>query len=773
MSRTNRRFPWFIGVSALLVVSLGAGSAWGSETVPQTWLPGDNMTPFQASLPVFGPGYNAAYPRVSAFKHPHLKVTMKEIEQQVLPGYPATRVWAYETSDAYTGEVLGPAFWPAVTIEARRFVPTWVKYVNDLPKYGDPITINGAETTGLVQGLLTVDQAIHWADPLNNTGPMNCHDNMGMLIDCALPENSENQCCKPFLGPVPAVVHLHGAEAFSGVDGGPEQWTTPDGIKGKDYFSYDHPGPGETIYHYQNLQEPGTLWFHDHALGMTRTNVYSGLATFYFIRAPLTEPQNLPKGAYEIEMALQDRQFDINGQLFFPDGSPNGDPNSPIGMCGDGTADDPCLNGPPPNPDIHPFWNPEFFGDVAIVNGAPWPVLQVEPRRYLFRLLDGSNARFYRLTFGDATKGEPKPPVYVIGMDDAYLNAPVKVTDKTVTPSPDEPWPLETVFPLPAQLLIAPGERNYVIVDFTGLQGKTVTLINNAPGPFPGGLLPGIDAGQVNMDKIMQFQVTVPLKGTDTSCNPALGQCRRPIPMVRLADGNGNKAPGVRINKVRQLILKEHQGPGGPIEVLLNNTHWDGLMSPGIDPNQFPDGVTELPQVGSTELWEIINLTMDAHPIHTHLVQFQVLNRESFQQDPNDATFGYPGAWAAAFAGKCIPSPDPTNPCPGYGPPMPYNVRNVPDGALGGNPALSPFLMGDKTPPDREETVWKDTVKTLPGMVTRILARWTPTSIPNWLARPGLSLYAFDPTRGPGYVWHCHILDHEDNEMMRPYKVKR
>lgn len=746
-----------------------AGSAFGSTLVPQTWLPGDTIFPtigFTQPLPIFGPGYNAALPRVNAQIHPFLKVTMKEIAQQVLPGYPATRLWVYEISDAITGKVLGPAHWPAVTVEATRFYPTRMKYVNDLPSF-NPANISGPPfQDGLVQGLVTADQSIHWADPLRNTGPMYC-TMPGMSVDCTNPVNAGNVCCQVFTGPIPAVAHLHGGEAFSAVDGGPEQWFTPNGLKGKDFFSYDHPGPGEAIYYYENRQEPGTVWFHDHALGMTRTNVYGGMAAFYFIRDSVDEPRNIPRGAYEIEMAIQDRQFDTNGQLFFPDGSPNGNPISPIALCGDGSANDPCFNGPPPNPNIHPFWNPEFFGDVAIVNGAPWPKLQVEPRRYLFRILDGSNARMYRMSFGK--NGEPVPRVYVIGTDDNYLDAPVNVTGKSIVTA-NEAWPDGTI--LPAEIFIAPGERSYVIVDFSGLRpGQKVTLTNNAPAPYPSGLLPGVDAGQLNIDKIMQFEI-IPLKSADTSCNPAAGGCKRPWPVVRLADRNGKKAAGVTINKVRQLILKEHEGPGGPIEVLVNNTHWDGLMSPSIATGFPVDGVSELPRVGSTELWEIINLTMDAHPMHTHLVQFQVLNREDFAGNVMTLTGGYYDAWEAAFPAATAFSPECTGGvyCPGYGPPYAYSVPNS-DGALGGNPAIGPFLMHNPTPPSSEEAGWKDTAKAYPGKVTRLLARWSPTSIPKLLTRPGTNFYSFDPSKGPGYVWHCHIIDHEDNEMMRPYKV--
>jgi FtsP/CotA-like multicopper oxidase with cupredoxin domain len=207
-----------------------------------------------------------------------------------------------------------------------------------------------------------------------------------------------------------------------------------------------------------------------------------------------------------------------------------------------------------------------------------------------------------------------------------------------------------------------------------------------------------------------------------------------------------------------------------------------GQASPGVDPSIFPDGITELPRVGSTELWEIINLTMDAHPMHTHLVQFQVQNREIIDLDGtmgSGITGGYLGAWNSAFPAATSYSPTCTGGvfCPAYGPPNPYNTLNA-DGALGGNPAIGDksipkFLMGNPQPPAPEESGWKDTAKAYPGQVTRMLVRWTPTSIPvakNY-SYAGNNFFPFDPTDGPGYVWHCHIIDHEDNDMMRPYKV--
>lgn len=748
-------------VVAGTILAVTVGSAGASTLVPQTALPGDCIPQFAVPMPVFGPAGNI--PRVDALRNPLLTVKMKEVDQAVLPQgardrcglgvtFGPTRVWAYETSNSLTGSLLGPANWPAVTVETQRFIPTLVKYENHLPPFNWSNQYGFPFSPGLVQGLLTNDQTIHWASP-NGVMEM-C---MMTPVDCTQPANATNACCQPFVGSPPTVPHLHGAEVPSSFDGGPEAWFTADGKQGSAYRTLDHPGAGKAIYLYNNTQEPGTLWFHDHALGATRTNVYSGLEAFYFIRDAAKEPKNLPSGPYEIEMAIQDRQFDTNSQLFFPDGSGN-------------NVDATNLNGPPTNPDIHPFWNPEFIGDVAVVNGAPWPVLKVEPRRYRLRLLDGSNARVYRMTFGNV-------PVYQIGADDNYMDAPV---------------PVQNVF-------IAPGERADVIVDFSNYAGQQIIVTNDAPVPFPDGLVPGVD--QPGMAKIMRFDVSRK-RVKDTTCNPAIGQCTRPTPALHLTDGKGNIAPGVKIDKVRQLILKEHQGPGGPLEVLLNNTKWDGKKSPGVDSSLFPEGITEQPRVGSIEMWEIINMTADAHPIHTHLVQYEILNRQSYDVDgtqgssnpsgngyigveADDPTQSIPGEWAKAFAP--IQSPlcdgkDALNPCPGYGPPLPYLAgRNItlPNGqkvpVVGGNPDIAPYLLNDATPPAPEESGLKDTGKSAPGQVMRIIMRWAPTSIPLAKNRSlaGINLYPFDPTEGPGYVWHCHIIDHEDNEMMRPYKVAK
>jgi spore coat protein A len=710
---------WTVSVVAgILMVATSVTSA--SIQVPQTPLPGRAIPKFVEPLPTFagirvqaGPGYS---------------VSILEFQQKVLPGsvYAAlpipfdngTYVWGYKVGAA-------PPSYPGFTVEAQKGTAATVTYANDL-------------VSSVLQPYLTVDQTLHWADPLG----------LMCLFD---PRNPA--CFQPFSGPAPAVVHLHGAEVPSAFDGGPEQWFTQTGAHGPGYVSLAPTAPNQAVYRYPNRQEAATLWFHDHALGVTRINVFAGLAAFYLLRdardtGRLDNSIHLPAGAHEIEVVIQDRQFDTNGQFLFPDGSPAGAPSG--------------LNGPPPNPDVHPFWNPEFFGDAIVVNGKTWPFLDVEPRRYRFRLLDGSNARMYDLALFNKAAQQPGPSIWVIGTDGGFLDAPTKVG-----------WP--------DRLFIAPGERYDVIVDFSGFAGQTLTLLNDAKAPFPSGHSPDPHT----TGQILQFRVsTGPV--TDATCNPAhavgtTGACvLRASPIVRLADPTaGTLAEGVVPDRHRQLVLKEVEGQGGPLEVLLNNTRWMGLREstlglPGVTPQPIPGGslvvdsyATELPRVGSTEVWEIVNMTEDAHPIHLHLVQFQLINRQRFNSSK------YTADWEAAF---------PAGFKPGDGPPMPYNTVNG-DGAVGGNVAVTPYLKGKVSLPKPNEAGWKDPVVALPGEVTRIVARWAPQGIPVGDVSAGTNLYSFDPTArlatidfagnpgGPGYVWHCHILDHEDNEMMRPYAV--
>jgi FtsP/CotA-like multicopper oxidase with cupredoxin domain len=252
-------------------------------------------------------------------------------------------------------------------------------------------------------------------------------------------------------------------------------------------------------------------------------------------------------------------------------------------------------------------------------------------------------------------------------------------------------------------------------------------------------------------------------------------------------------AAGVSVAVKRQMVIFEQDTVAcaisptnnGPLEDLLNNSKWKGLRDgtstpiPGSRADQQGQGLwsTELPRVGATELWELLDTTPDSHPIHIHLIQFQVLNRQSV-----DVT-NYMTTWASKFPGgtyagqNCdgtlgIVTYAPGTIIPGYGPPGDYNTPNA-DGAIGGNPAMGPFLNGPVEPPDANEAGWKDTFKILPGKINRVLVRWAPTETAVGAVKPGQNLFQFDPSAGPGYLWHCHILDHEDSEMMRPYLVSK
>jgi FtsP/CotA-like multicopper oxidase with cupredoxin domain len=531
------------------------------------------------------------------------------------------------------------------------------------------------------------------------------------------------------------------------LDGGPSGWFTSDGAHhGSGYYTLAGAAGNESIYRYPNAQEAAPLWFHDHTLGLTRLNVFAGMAGAYLLADPAL---HLPNGLTPygigtetiVPLVIQDRSFDVDGQLFF---------------------DNEGIN------DEHPFWVPEFVGDTIVVNGKVWPsfgtAAHPKPaKRYRFLFLNGSNARTYELFFVDPVTGVQGPPLWVIGTDGGYLDVPVKI-DPTVG--------------LTNKLVLMPGERYDVIVDFADaawraanpLFSGTLILRNTGRTPFPKGPPPnGATTG-----RILKCFIG-PRPAMDTGYDPAGGVALRP-PMVRLVNP-ATATPTVTPQLTRLLTLNEVQGPGGPMEVLVNNTHWNGhsvatdLFPGGVRPDTAPDPTgqtsdryTELPFEGGTELWEVANLTEDAHPIHLHLVQFQVLGRQKLSSR-------YERAYAAAFPPTTAIDPMTGAAYPGgvfvggFGPPLDY-LSGSPS-KLGGNPDVAPFLIGPIVPPSTYERGWKDTVFVPPGEVTRLMVRFAPTSLPT-NTPPAALHYPFDPGGGYAFVWHCHIIDHEDNEMMRP-----
>jgi len=384
---------------------------------------------------------------------------------------------------------------------------------------------------------------------------------------------------------VRSVIHLHGGKTPPQYDGYPEEWYVP----GK-----------SATYYYPNQQDAALLFYHDHSMGTNRLNIYAGLQGLAVIRDAEEDALNLPRGRYEVPLLLCDRLLRKDGQLYYPT---SGIPGAP--------------------------WVPEVFGNAVLVNGRLLPYLEVEPRRYRLRILNGSNGRFYRLSLGQ------QHTMYVIGSDQGLLSAPVELES----------------------LQLAPAERADVVVDFSGHAGKQLVLASDS--------LP-----------ILQFRVASG-KVKDASSLPAT---LRPVQRI----------PASQAVRTRRLTLDEHLNHADQsMNMLLNNTPWS-----------YP--VTEKPTLNTTEIWELLNLTKDTHPIHLHLVRFQLLDRR------------------------------------------PFDISEYFDSG-------EVKFLGEATPPEPAEAGWKDTVRADTGMLTRILVPFT-----GYTGR---------------YVWHCHILEHEDNEMMRPYEV--
>lgn len=501
-----------------------------------------------------------------------------------------TTVWGYGAA----GEA--PSY-PGPTFLARQGRPARVRWQNALPR----------------THLLPVDTSVH----------------------CGPAKHGHESHCRPL---VRTVVHLHGGHVPDHSDGYPEAWFTP---------GFEEIGPhwSREVYDYPNDQEAATLWYHDHAMGITRLNVYAGLAGFYLLtdatEERLVRERALPDRRYDVPLLIQDRSFKRDGSLAYA-----GDPGESEGSTENRVVRDPLTHEPVPSIE------PEFFGDTILVNGKIWPVLEVEPRKYRLRLLNGSNARFYRLALSSGQ------PFHQIGTDGGLLEAPVARQE----------------------LLLSPAERADVIVDFAGAPaGGTIVLRNDAPAPFPDGDPPDPQT----TGAIMAFRVTLPRSPVGDATLPA--RLRAPLPRHDIAGAT-----------MRQLVLVEEEDAFGRVLPLLGTAANGGL--------RWDDAITESPRLGDTEIWSVINATGDAHPIHLHLVQFRILDRQPFD--------------AGAFR-----------------PGRPDTLRPT----------------GGRRPPERGEDGWKDTAVMLPGEITRLVARFD---------LPGL------------YVWHCHILEHEDHEMMRPYRVE-
>jgi spore coat protein A len=605
----------------------------------------------------------------------YYEIAVRQFSQQILPlGRPRTTVWGYGPNAADADPQIFNA--PSLTIEARSGRPVRIKWVNQL-----------VDTAGqYLPHLLPVDPTLHWANP---PGGVKGRDSRPRFDDGVTPGR--------YTGPVPLVTHVHGAVAVGDEsDGYPEAWYLPaasnipagHATEGSWYGFFRRKAaprvgpwePGSATFQYPNTQRASTAWYHDHTLGMTRLNVYAGPAGFFIVRGGPGDdvvdtrsglPAALPGPApalgdpagttyFEIPLAIQDRSFNVDGSLFYPATREFFDE----------------IAGPYiPDTDISPIWNPEFFGNTIIVNGNTWPFLNVEQRRYRFRLLNGCNSRFLILDFNQI----PDVEVWQIGNEGGFLAAPVDMTSSNGN-----------------RILLSPAERADVIVDFTRVPGGDYRLHNVGPDePFGGGI-PGADfdeADPASTGRVMQFNVG-PVVGVDTSTPPQFLQ----LPIVEPLAGGATR-PLALIEKMSGFF------DDAPAEAVLGTVAAGGEWTPCT----WAEAITENPQVGDTEVWEFYNATADAHPIHIHETVFQVVNRQAIVVEEHEDAL---------------------------------------ENEHGGRVYLAPH--SDPRPPEAWESGWKDTVIAYPGEVTRIRA-------------------SFDT---PGqYVWHCHIVEHEDNEMMRPYRI--
>ena len=464
------------------------------------------------------------------------------------------RNFPYTTIWGYNGTYPGP------TIEAMKDIPIKVKWENRLP----------------CKHFLPIDHTLH--------GTMDTPD-------------------------VRTVTHLHGANVAADSDGHPEAWYTKD-------YKFIGPKFKKEVYEYTNHQSGATLWYHDHAIGITRLNVYAGLAGFYILRTLLEERLNLPCGPYEIPMMIQDKSFHEDGSLFYPD-----------------NATPPVDNPVPSTPSF-------FFGNTIMVNGKLWPYLEVEPRKYRFRILNGSNLRPYELRLSN---GEV---FHQIGTDLSLLHHPVDISSFTLEPA----------------------ERIDLIIDFSGREGEEITLLNDS--------LAGVGPGT---NLIMKFKVGKELTFPDTSVIP-----KELMPLHEID-------PGLAV-KERTMILDESTDHYGRVVHLLNNRMWN-------------EPATERPKLDSIEIWHLVNNFDFPHPVHLHLVHFQILGRKEMTEEDFDENGDYK------------------------------------------------LDLESLTPPLDFETGLKDVVRTEPGQVTSIIMHFKEHS--------------------GDYVWHCHILEHEDYDMMRPLIIEK
>ena len=684
-------------------LALFPGKAWAFNQSPT------NLKKFIQPLPGLGPsGLPVATPNTTRFPGADFyEIEVGQFQQQFHPMLPATTLRGY--ADAAYGLSANGApnhRYLGGVIVARKGRPVWLKVRNNLPDGPHPLPVD-TSLMGVMNG------------------------------------QNDNRIS----------THLHGGFVPWTSDGGPQAWIDPHGNVGPSFV----PGvngtgkPGEILLYYPNQQTGRLMWYHDHAVGITRLNAYVGIASAYLLvddyEQSLINQELLP--ANQVPLIIQDKSFVSAaaksagykwgkvGDLWYPY---RYEPE----RWEVGSDSDPPAHGlitPLPIPSCVP----EFFSDTAVVNGAAWPYLEVEPRHYRFRILNGSQARFYNLqlyfeaTSGEADLNRPGPRFTQIGTEGGFLPQPVIMNDPPQQMGFDPLTGNATRY----NLLLAPAERADIIIDFSKVpSGARLILYNDAPAPFPGGdslvdYYTGdsdqTDAGGApstapgygpNTRTLLQFRVK-PLVGAPDPSSYSLLESyavNRTASTILSANVPANLNPKKAV-MVRDLTLNEDFDDYGRLIQRLGTgelagTNNQGLPSWGRD---YAAASTENPKAGTVEIWRIFNLTGDTHPIHFHLVNVQVLSRQPFDTDR-------------------------------------YINKN---GAV--------KFIGPGRPADSNESGFKETVRMNPGEVTTVIMKFDLPSAP--FAVP-LSRNPALGVAGHEYVWHCHILEHEEHDMMRPFVVQ-
>ena len=714
---SRREFLKLSGASAgaLMALRYGfIGSAFGATQGPGLSDP--------AMQPLFANAVPNALDPGFIFNTKKGKITV-DVQQTVqmtglvdMAGPVPTTVWGYGDKGFNT--------WPGRTFQVRSNEPLEVKWQNKLVDAAGlplPYLITGKDNTSLgyedYTGRSVVDTSLHWAYSLMT------------------PQLDYTQFSIDANG-VPIVPHVHGGHTDFQFDGNPEFFFNPGWtVRGPQWV--------DKKYVYDNSQPAGTIWYHDHALGITRLNVYTGMAGFYIIRDDFDTglPFNgagLPAFPYEAAFAIQDKMFKDTGELFYP--AFPGDPFYGDFIFGEEADLPPALF-----PGGGATGLAEFFGDHMVVNGVIWPKMDVEPRNYRLRFLNGCDSRFLAAQFfevepnvTDFTDAVGPLPFTVIGSDQGLALAPT--LNQTT-------------------LVMETGSRYDVIFNFKSVTEGNRVIMKNVGGdePFGGTLVTEDPDLQVfgETDRIMAFDVVLPLDGTVPDVSP-------------VSLGTFNSVIGY-VSRTRKVALFEGKDEFGRLQPLLgtaepakdealNFVNWpttlvytqavlpDGTPSPLVGPMEgsiaWHSPTTENPALGATEEWEIWNMTGDAHPVHLHLVHFEILGRQEINMDTNTDEDGFiPEGPPAGNGAYLVPQPTVQH----------NSVDGNPDTygqgfKIVGTDLPASYGANVSQPAEYVENAPKDMVTALPGQITRIKATFD---------KPGR------------YVWHCHILSHEDHEMMR------